>query len=117
MTTMIKRGREAVLRACNTVQCPLKFHRKWNFLPCPVPFSTDTTHRILAENRYCKHKSNCSNAWPILILIMVVVQLLKEKQMATHSSILAWRILWAKEPEGLWFMGSQRVGHNRVTSC
>ena len=35
-----------------------------------------------------------------------------EKEMATHSSILAWRILWTEEPGGLQSMGSQRVGHN-----
>ena len=35
-----------------------------------------------------------------------------EEGMATHSSILAWRIPWTKEPGGLQFMGSQRVGHN-----
>ena len=35
-----------------------------------------------------------------------------EKEMATHSSILAWRILWTEEPGGLWSKGSQRVGHN-----
>ena len=35
-----------------------------------------------------------------------------EKEMATHSSILAWRILWTKEPGGLQSMGSRRVGHN-----
>ena len=35
-----------------------------------------------------------------------------EKGMATHSSILAWRIPWTEEPGGLWSMGSQRVGHN-----
>ena len=32
------------------------------------------------------------------------------KEMATHSSILAWRIPWTEEPEGLQSMGSQRVG-------
>ena len=32
--------------------------------------------------------------------------------MATHSTILAWRIPWTEEPDGLWYMGSQRVGHN-----
>ena len=32
-----------------------------------------------------------------------------EKEMATHSSILAWRILWTEEPGGLQSMGSQRV--------
>ena len=35
-----------------------------------------------------------------------------EKGMVTHSSILAWRILWTEEPGGLQFMGSQRVGHD-----
>ena len=35
-----------------------------------------------------------------------------EKGMATHSSILAWRIPWTEEPGRLQSMGSQRVGHN-----
>ena len=35
-----------------------------------------------------------------------------EKEMATHSSILAWEIPWIEEPDGLQFMESQRVGHN-----
>ena len=38
-----------------------------------------------------------------------------EKEMATHSSTLAWRIPWTGEPGGLESMGSQRVGHNRTT--
>ena len=39
-----------------------------------------------------------------------------EKEMSTHSSILAWRIPWTEELGGLQSMGSQRVGHNRATS-
>ena len=35
-----------------------------------------------------------------------------EKGMATHSSVLAWRIPWTEEPCGLQSMGSQRVEHN-----
>ena len=35
-----------------------------------------------------------------------------EKEMATHSSILAWRTPWTEEPGGLQSMGVQRVGHN-----
>ena len=35
-----------------------------------------------------------------------------EKEMATHSSILAWKIPWTEEPDGLQSMGSQRVRHN-----
>ena len=39
-----------------------------------------------------------------------------EKEMAIHSSILAWRIPWTKEPNRLQSMGLQRVEHDRVTS-
>ena len=35
-----------------------------------------------------------------------------EKEMATHSSILAWRIPWTEEAGGLQSMGSQRVRHD-----
>ena len=35
-----------------------------------------------------------------------------EKEMAIHSSTLAWKIPWTNEPDRLQFMGSQRVGHN-----
>ena len=39
-----------------------------------------------------------------------------EKEMGTHSSILAWRIPWMEEPGRLQSTGSQRVGHNWATS-
>ena len=35
-----------------------------------------------------------------------------EKEMATHSKILTWRIAWMEEPGRLQSMGSQRVGHD-----
>ena len=35
-----------------------------------------------------------------------------EKRMTTHSSILAWEMLWTEEPGGLQSMGSHRVGHD-----
>ena len=35
-----------------------------------------------------------------------------EKEMATHSSILAWKIPWTEEPGGLRSIGLQRVGHD-----
>ena len=43
------------------------------------------------------------------------LNIVKEKEMATHSSTLAWRIPWTKEPGGLQSMGLQRVGHDRAT--
>ena len=45
------------------------------------------------------------------------------EEMATHSSILAWRIPWTEEPGRLQSMGLQRVGHdwqlnnNNITTC
>ena len=38
-----------------------------------------------------------------------------EQEMATHSSILAWKIPWTDEPGGLQSMGLQRVKHDLVT--
>ena len=62
------------------------------------------------------------NQWASLVAQMVknLPAMLQETQaqsslkkgMATHSSILAWRIPWTEEPGGLQPMGSQRVGHN-----
>ena len=40
-----------------------------------------------------------------------------EKEMATHSSTLPWRIPWVEEPGGLQSMGSQSVSPNRVTNA
>ena len=40
-----------------------------------------------------------------------------EKEMAAHSSILAWRILWTEEPGGLQSVGSQRVRHDSHIQC
>ena len=34
------------------------------------------------------------------------------KEMATHSSVLAWEMPWTEDPDGLQSMGSQRVGHD-----
>ena len=39
-----------------------------------------------------------------------------EESMATHSSILAWRILWTGEPGGLQSMASEKVRHDGVTN-
>ena len=39
-----------------------------------------------------------------------------EKEMATHSRVLAWKIPWTEEPGGLQSMGLQRVGHKWATN-
>ena len=40
-----------------------------------------------------------------------------EKEMATHFSVLAWRIPWTEEPGGWQSMGLQRVGHEQLKKC
>ena len=58
-----------------------------------------------------------SSLEPVLIVfsaLFYVVDL--EKEMATLSSILAWRIPWREEPGRLQSTGSQRVGHDWATS-
>ena len=46
------------------------------------------------------------------MLCIAIVTFGLEKETATHSSILAWRITWTEEPGGLQSTGSQRVGHD-----
>ena len=41
-----------------------------------------------------------------------LLERLLEKEMATHSSTLAWKISWTEKPGGLQSMGLQRVGHD-----
>ena len=48
----------------------------------------------------------CSLVWKIPL----------EKGMATHSSILAWKISWTEKPGGLQSMGSQNIGHGWATN-
>ena len=64
------------------------------------------------------HFLTSANQRKIKLEVMVTVVFngsyedLVEKEMATHSSILAYRILWIGQPGGLLSMGSHRVGHN-----
>ena len=48
--------------------------------------------------------------------LMYINIYLLEKEMTTHSTILAWRIPWTKELGGLQSMGSQRVRHDWATN-
>ena len=55
-----------------------------------------------------KHQSTMRETW---VQSLGWADLL-EKEMAIHSSIIAWKIPWTEEPGGLESMGSQRVGHD-----
>ena len=55
------------------------------------------------------------NALNFIILFQIISSCLcleLEKEMATHSSVLAWRIPWMEKPGRLQSMGSHRVGHD-----
>ena len=87
------------------------------------------------HNQYLTWMCKCRFNSPLLGLASLVAQMVKnlpemqetqvqslgqevplEKEMATHSSILAWKIPWTEKPGGLWSMGSQRVGYNFRTN-
>ena len=65
------------------------------------------TVRTLYNFSSCSIKSRISTRW-VHISKSGLIQLL-EKEIATHSSILAWEIPWTEGPGGLWSMGFQRV--------
>ena len=48
----------------------------------------------------------------VVVLISISLVIIMEKEMATHSGVLAWRIPGTAEPGGLTSMGSHRVGHD-----
>ena len=54
----------------------------------------------------------CTAKWISLYAFFRFFSHIVEKEMGIHSSILAWRIPWTREPGGLQSMGSQRVGHD-----
>ena len=63
---------------------------------------------ISCKEATCQCKSKRHGKW---VLSLGQVDPLG-KEMATHSSILAWGISWTEEPGGLQSIGLQRVGHN-----
>ena len=76
------------------------------FLPHPTVNDGAQTHRSVVRTS------------PIAMILLFVghsPEGILEKEMATHSSILAWRIPWTEEPGRLQPMGSQRVGNDWVT--
>ena len=60
-------------------------------------------HIVVTQSLRMEFKLFCMIKYDILFL---------EKEMETHSSVLAWRILWREEHGGLLSMGSHRVRHN-----
>ena len=64
------------------------------------------------KNLLQHHSSKASILQCSTLFIVQLSHPYRVKAMATHSSILAWRILWTEEPGGLLSIGSHRVGHD-----
>ena len=54
----------------------------------------------------------CMYVYVYMCVCVCIYKYIYEKEMAIHSSTLAWKIPWMEEPGRLQFMGSQRVGHD-----
>ena len=66
------------------------------------------------EEKYGRHDSDGQNlpAMPEACVRFLGQEALLDKELATYSSVLAWRISWTEEPSGLQSMRLQRVGHD-----
>ena len=88
----------------------IPWRREWLLTPVfsPVEFQGQ---RSLVGYSLWGHKELDMTTW-LTFLLSVLWEHLMEKEMATHSSVLAWRIPGMGEPCGLPSMGSHRVGHD-----
>ena len=76
--------------------------------PCLTYFTKD---KIIPASLVAQLVKNLPAMWDTLVPPLCQEDPLEEG-MATHSSILTWRISWTEEPYGLQSMGSQRVVHD-----
>ena len=79
---------------------------KVSILQCSAFFILQLSHSYMTTG-----KTIALTRWTFVYLFSSH-SCLPEKETATHSSILAWRILWTEEPGGLPSMGSHRLGHD-----
>ena len=77
----------------------------------PNPIQPFLYHLMMETSLVAQMVNRLSTMWETRVRSLGGEDLL-EKEMATHSSILAWKIPWMEEPDRLQSMGSQRVGHN-----
>ena len=118
-----------MLRKINTMPYLLHFrpqkksHMTWNSL-CPSLILLTSGHHSPKLDVYHPHASYTFMGFPVAQRLKCLPAMQEtwvrslgqedplEKEMATHSTILAWRTPWMEEPGGLQSTGSQRVGHN-----
>ena len=105
------------------------WRRWWTNTPASVPWGDnlgDTLQGSLGVPSETEPTPCCGRNYPIITfldftssvsLFCPLMLNTLEKEMPTHSSILAWRTPWTAEPGGLQSVGSQRVGHNWATNA
>ena len=95
------------MREILSIICPKSWRRQWHPTPVLLPGkSHDRGAWWAAVHGVAKSRARLSN-FTITFHFHAL-----EKELATHSSILAWRIPGTEEPSGLPSVGSHRVGHD-----
>ena len=98
-------------------------HRDWTWISCiaggfSTLCATAEAHLLWINVNFCTAEfphfySFCAySIWRIQALWRWLLENTLEKRMATHFSVLAWRIPWTEEPGGLQSVGLQRAGHD-----
>ena len=83
----------------------LKWRRQWQATPVLLPRKSHGWRSLVGYSPWGRYESVATERLHFHFHAM-------EKEMATHSSVLAWRIPGTEEPGGLLSMGSHRVGHD-----
>ena len=85
----------------------IPWRKKWQPTPVLLPGKSHGWRSLVGYSPWGRKKSDTTERLHFHTL---------EKEMATHSSTLVWKIAWMEEPGGLQSMGSLRVGHDWATS-
>ena len=81
--------------------------RRWHPTPVLLPGKSHRWRSLVGCTPWGHEESDMTERFPFTLSFHAL-----EKEMATHSSVLAWRIPGMGEPDGLPSMGSHRVGHD-----
>ena len=86
--------------------------RRWHPTPVLLPGKSHGWRRLVGYSPRGREESDTTERLHFHFSLFTFHFPALEKKMATHSSVLAWRIPWMGEPGGLPSMGSHRVGHD-----
>ena len=87
-------------------------HRRHHVNACTAQHRRHLPQLGLGARETSSHKTSTAASVWVLMKWPIISGFYLEKEMATLSSVLAWRIAWTEEPGGLQSPGSQRVGHD-----